>query len=181
MDNLLADGALLACLVLALLFGWQNGMIKVLAGVGSLVLAYQVARSWSGLIAQTLTASVDLLSPSSSNGQMANFLSLFIDTGALANWLVELVLFIIIFILVRWLVRALAKVLTGVLGGSLLGKINRALGAVLAVVLMAALILIAIEIVLPAASRMGLGSGVLFFLSGSRWILPYLYGLEALL
>ena len=174
MNSLLVDIILVAFLICALIWGWQRGLIKVLAGVGSLILAYQIARNWSAIAAEIITSRATVLQPGHQAEPLSHLLSLFIDTGAMANRLVEIVLFIILFILIRWVVRAIARLLTGVLGGGILGKVNKALGSVSAVILGGILILIVVQIILPALAGLGLGSGLLHYLTASRWVIPSL-------
>ena len=172
MDTMMVDGVLIALLIFALFWGWQNGLIKVLAGPGSVILAYQIARNFSSVAAELLTAPSAAAQPQSQDQPLIHLLSLFIDTGAIANRLVEIVLFIVLFILIRWLVRKAAGLLTGVLGSGVLSKSNKALGGFAAVVLAGVLILILVQIVLPALSGLGLGGGLLQYLSASRWVIP---------
>ncbi|MEG1661642.1 MAG: CvpA family protein, partial [Clostridiales bacterium] len=153
METYLPDIVLVIFLIIAFIYGWQSGTIKVLAGVGSLILAYHIARNWSGVIAEKITSSFAFLEPSTSGGQLANLLSLVINTHAFANWVVELILFVVIFVVIRWIVQIIARVLTDILSHGLLGKINCAMGAVLAVLLMGVVIVIGVEIVLPVAAN----------------------------
>lgn len=179
----MADLVLIGVLLAALLWGLQLGTIRVLAGLGAIVVAYQLARAYSGLWAAQITNQLPQLDPGSSEGQLAALVSLFVDTDALADRLVQFLLFIVIFVVVRWLIRKLAYLLTSIFGRGLLGTINRAVGAVLACVLAAALLVILHSIVLPAAANIGLDFGLtaLKFLNQSQLILPLLYSVPQLL
>ena len=82
---MLADLVLFALLMLAVFCGWQMGMIRVLGGIGAYVLGYLAAREFSAAFAERLTAAAGFLNPGTSDNEMLAFLSLFIDTGVLAN------------------------------------------------------------------------------------------------
>ena len=184
----MADVVLAALLLLALLYGWRWGTINVIAKVGSLVLAYKAARTFSALIANSLAHALPPFSGAAEAGQAASggnqllsFLSIFIDTSGAANRLLEIIVFIIIFIVVNWAVRKIAYALTSIFGRGLLGKLNSALGALVSLVLMIALIIIFTDIVLPACIEIGFGESVANFLAKSTVVLPFLQDLAALI
>lgn len=187
MDIVIADLVLAAVLLLGILYGWRLGTINVIAKIGSLVLAYQAARTFSGLIAHALVDVLPPFSPGAAAGgeqagnQLLNILSLFINTTGAANRLVEIVIFIVIFILVNWLVRKIAYALTAIFGRGLLRQLNKAIGAFIALLLTFALIIIFTDIVLPTCISMGFGSPVLAFLNDSGVLLPFMRSLPTLL
>jgi len=177
----IADIVLAAMLLLAVLYGWRSGTINVIAKVGSLVLAYQMARSLSAKIAVHLA---DIIPPASDGGEAADkalhFLSLFIDTTGAVNRIVEIIIFIIIFILVNWLVRKLARMLTELFGKGVLAKINKGIGAFLALLFMLIIIVVLAEVILPACVGMGFGDSVLAFFRSSDILLPFIEDLAGL-
>lgn len=179
----MVDMLLIGFLLLALLWGWHLGTIRVLAGLGAFIVAYQLARAYSAVWAAQITNMLPQLDPGSKEGQLVALLSLLLDTNALADRLVQILLFIVIFVVAHWLIRKLARLLTGLFGRGLLGAVNRAVGAFLSGVLAAALLLIIHAIVLPSTAAMGLeySAIALHYLNESSFILPLLYSAPLLL
>lgn len=182
------DLVLAGVLILAIVYGWRWGTINVVAKVGALVLAYDLARTYSSVFTAFL---VDMLPPlggaagsdttAESGQQLLSLLSLFIDTESVANRLLGIIVFIIIFIIVNWIVRRIAYALTGLFGRGLLGKINRAVGAFLSLVLMMAIIVIFDDIVLPTFIDMGFGTAIQEYLDRSALIMPFIRSLPSIL
>lgn len=179
----MVDMLLIGFLLLALLWGWHLGTIRVLAGLGAIIVAYQLARLYSAAWAAQLTDMLPHLDAGSKEGQLMALLSLLLNTDALANRLVQIILFIVIFVVAHWLIRKLAHLLTGLFGRGLLGAINRAVGAFLAGLLAAALLLIIHAIVLPSTANLGLeySAIALHYLNKSSFMLPLLYSAPLLL
>ncbi len=185
-----ADLVLAGVLILGILYGWRWGTINVVAKVGALVLAYQAARTFSGMIAEALVqvippfnANIEQAADGASNfgDQALNVLSLFINTSGAANRLVQIVVFIVIFILVNWLVRKIAYALTGIFGRGILGQLNKAIGAFVALLLAIVLIIVFTDIILPVCINIGFGDSVLAFLNRSAILLPFMRSLPTLL
>lgn len=166
------DWVLLVILVLAILAGYRLGTIRVVAGVGSLVLGYQVARSYSAPVAEYLTTKLPVFSPSSGAGEALGFISMFIDTTSAANRVLQIVAFVAIFIIVSWILRKIAALLTSIFGHSLLGAINSGVGAVLMLILMGLLLLIFADNILPALVEMGLSNQLLQQFDSSQAVMP---------
>ncbi|NLF80095.1 MAG: hypothetical protein GX572_02760 [Clostridia bacterium] len=179
----IADIVLAGLLVLAILYGWRWGTINVVAKVGALVLAYQVARAYSAPIAAKLVHIIpalgEQLDGASEEGgrQLLAVLSVFMDTTGMTGRLLSMVVFIIIFVVINWAVRRIAYMLTGIFGRGLLGKINRALGAFIALALMVAIIIIFDQVLLPASIGLGFGMQIETFIDSSKLIMPLIRNL----
>jgi|WetSurMetagenome_2_1015567.scaffolds.fasta_scaffold175668_2 hypothetical protein len=186
MNFSVADIVLACLLVLSILYGWRWGTINVVAKVGALVLAYNVARAYSSIIAAKLVDIIPALSnkldSASEEGEKAlALLSLFMDTSGITSKLLGMIVFIVIFVLVNWAVRRIAYTLTGIFGRGILGKINRALGAFISLVLMVAIIIIFDHVVLPACIDLGFGMQIETFLNSSKLIMPLINNLPSLI
>ena len=107
MNANIVDLVLFVILILAIIYGWRQGTINVVAKVGALVLAYNAARAFSSIIATNLVTILPSLGQANNaettaagGKQLLAFLSLFIDTTGIANRLLEIIVFIIIFVVV---------------------------------------------------------------------------------
>jgi uncharacterized membrane protein required for colicin V production len=167
----MVDLILLAILLLALLWGWFRGGIRVLAGLGAIIVAFQVARYYAQFWAQPV---VNNLPPPGGESRLVNLVTMFVDADVLAVRAVQVVLFIVIFVLTRWLINKLAALISGLFGGSVLGTINRIFGALLGGVIMGVLIALIHGVVLTAVGELGfdLAFAGQEFLERSRFVLP---------
>lgn len=176
----MVDLILLAVLLLGLLWGWFRGGMRVLAGLGALIIAFQVARYYSQFWAQPV---VNRLPPPGSEGKLINLITMFVDADVFAVHVVQVVLFIVIFILTRWLINKLAALLTGLLGNGLIGVINRVFGAVLGGVIISLAIVLIHREALTAIG--GLGFDMAFaaqdYLEQSHFMLPLIYFVPSML
>ncbi len=166
------DWVLLVILVLAILAGYRMGTIRVIAGVGSLILGYEFARSFSAPVAEYLTTLLPVFKPSTGAGEAMSFISMFIDTTSAANRLLQIIAFVAIFIIVSWVLRKIAALLTSAFGHSLLGAINSGVGAVLMLILIGLLLLIFADNILPALVEMGLSKQLLVQFDSSKAVMP---------
>lgn len=176
----LADIVIIVYLALGLIIGWRSGTIRVIAGLGSLVIGYWAAREFSALFAAQLTRSIPALTPSGGD-DLLSLLSLFIDTGAIANRFVQMVAFIIIFIVVTYLIRRLAGLLDGILRGTILGAINSILGAACAFGISLLIFNFAFGVVLPIFSENQTIQNVLDFIAEATVMLPLMGDLQELI
>ena len=177
----LADIVLILILLFGIGVGWNSGIIRVLAGIGAIVLGYILARNFSALIAAELTKSVPGLNPAESGNGLAKLLSLIIDTNAIANHFIQIIVFIVLFVVVRWVVRKLANLLSSFFRGGLLGLLNKALGAFVCFFLFAILINVAVDIVLPILSGIEFVAATITFFHSSKVVLPLIYALPLIL
>jgi uncharacterized membrane protein required for colicin V production len=170
----MVDLILLIILLLALLWGWFKGGVRVLAGLGALIIAYQVARYYSVFWAQPV---INMLPEQGSHSKLVDLITMFIDADVLALYAVRVVLFIIIFILTRWLINKLATLITGLFGSSVLGVINRVFGALLGGVIIALAIFYLHGIALPAIGDLGFDVAYTAqdIFEQSRFVLPLVY------
>lgn len=182
-----ADIVLAGLLILAVLYGWRWGTINVVAKVGALVLAYNVARAYSASVAAQLVHIIPALgsqldaTAEEGGQQVLALLSLFMDTTGITSRLLTMAVFIVIFVVINWAVRRIAYTLTGIFGRGLLGKINRALGAFIALALMVAIIIIFDHVLLPACIGLGFGTKIEAFIDGSKVIMPLIQNLPSLI
>ncbi|MCL1817168.1 MAG: CvpA family protein [Clostridiales bacterium] len=176
----MVDLILLAVLLLALLWGWFRGGMRMLAGLGALIIAFQVARYYSALFAAPM---VNLLPEPGGQSTLMNLITMFVDADVLATRLVQIVLFIIIFLLTRWLINKLASLMTGLFGGSAVGILNRVLGALLCGTVMAVAIYLIHSEVLAAIAELDLDIALAAqeFIERSHFILPLIYVVPRLL
>lgn len=174
------DLILLVLVLLGLLWGWFKGGMRVLAGLGALIIAFQMAlyysRFWSGPM-------LNLLPPADTPGKLMTLINMFIEPDVLAIRVVQVILFIIIFVLTRWLINKLASLLTGLLGGSILGVLNRVFGAVMGGLIIALLIVLIHKEALPFIGNMGFDMAFLAqeFLEQSKFVLPLVYAVPNML
>ncbi len=169
-----ADWVLLVILLLAFFIGWRVGTIRVIAGIGAIILGYQVARGFSSTLAVEVTKRIPSLLPSDSDA--STLLSLFIDTTVITNHIVQIVIFVILFALVFWLVRWIAGVISKAFQGTFLGSLNSILGAFLCLLAMIILINFTAN---PGFTK--LFPSVLAYLLQSQVVLPFVYSLPSLL
>lgn len=177
----LSDWVLLGCLGLSIFIGWRVGTIKVVGNFGSLVLGYFIARDFSAAFAAKATQSLPVFSPSQGSQEVLPFLSLFIDTSAVANRFLQILAFAIIFIVVSYLIRKIIHLLDGVFKGTVLGVVNSVLGAACALVLFVLAFQIAFYFVLPVFEDSLQIRALLDFIAQSRLVLPWLGDFEHLL
>ena len=176
-----ADITLVVCLVLSVVIGASLGTIKVVSGLGALVIAYKVARVFSATIATAVTAAMPQLVPSSGSGDLLRFLSIFIETTAVANRVVQIVAFIVLFIVVSWLVRKIAHLLSGLFRGTVLGVINSAIGALCAVCVFILLFNIVFTNILPVFAATPAVASTYAFLGEAKIVLPLLGDFNAMI
>ena len=170
----MVDLILLAVLLLGLLWGWFRGGVRVLAGLGALIIAFQVARYCSVFWAAPV---INMLPEPGGQGTLIKLITDFVEADLLVTYVVRVVLFIVIFVLTRWLINKLAALLTGLLGGSIIGIVNRVCGAVLGGMIVAlAIFFIHVQVL---AIIVELDPDIAFtaqdFLEQSRFMLPLLY------
>ena len=168
------DLILLVIVLLALLWGWFRGGVRVLAGLGALIVAFQVARYYSVFWAAPV---VSILPEPSGQGGLMDLLTMFVDADVVALRIVQVVLFIIIFILTRWLINKLAALFTGLLGSSILAVINRVFGALLCGMIISILIMLIHRDLLTLIGNMGfdLAFSAQEYLERSQFVLPLIY------
>ena len=165
-----ADWVLLVILLLAFFIGWRVGTIRVVGGIGALILGYQVARGFSSTLAVEVTKKIPSLLPTDSDASV--LLSLFIDTSVVTNHIVQIVIFLLLFVFVFWLVRWIAGIISKAFRGTFLGSLDSILGAFLC--------LLAIIILLNYTANPGFAKlfpSVLAYLLQSQVILPFVYSL----
>ncbi|MCL1974894.1 MAG: CvpA family protein [Firmicutes bacterium] len=176
----MVDLILLGLLLLALLWGWFRGGVRMLAGLGALIIAFQVARYYSASWAAPM---VNMLPEPGGQSTIINLITMFVDADVLAIRVVQVVLFVIIFILTRWLINKLASLLSGLIGGSILGVVNRVLGALLCGVIMALIVFYIHSELLAAIAELDLDIALAAqeFIERSHFVLPLIYVLPRLL
>jgi uncharacterized membrane protein required for colicin V production len=167
----LADIVLIIYLLLAVFIGFRSGIIKVAGGIGAFICAYWIAREFSALFAEQVSRSIPALSPGSGQ-EFIKILSLFIDTDAIANRLVQLISFAIIFIVAAYIIRLIAGFLDSVLRGTILGKLNSVLGAALGFVAAVLLFNLLFAIVLPVLDTNEYAVKLSEFLLKAKIMLP---------
>ena len=170
----MVDLILLGVLLLALLWGWFKGGIRVVAGLGGLIIGFQVARYYSVYWAAPV---VEMLPESSNQSGLLNLITMFMDADVLATFLVQVVVFILVFVLTRWLINKLASLLTSLFGGSILDVINRVCGAMLGGAILAVAIIFTYKDILTAIGELGFDIAFTAqeFLEHSQFVLPLLY------
>ncbi len=169
-----ADWLLLGLLVLALFCGWRVGSIRVVAGCGSVIIGYQLAREFSAAFALRVTQSWPNLAPSGQEGDLLQMLSLLIDTNTVANRLVQTAAFVVIFVVAVYLIRKLAHLLDGVFRGTILGVVNNALGAVCALAVFILGLQILLSYLFPVLDSNETVLAVERFLLQSQTVLPWI-------
>ena len=173
----LADLAIILYLAVALYIGWKVGTIRVVAGLGSWVVGYWVARKFSALFAAQLTKSLPFLN-AGGEGELSRFLSLFINTDAAANRLVQLIAFGILLVVVAYLIRKIAHLLDGVFRGTFLGVINSVLGAACSFAIGIMLFNMVFIVFLPVFATNQVVVNILGFMAEARLMLPLLGDFE---
>ena len=170
---MLADLVLFALLLLAVFCGWQLGMIRVLGGIGSYVLGYLAARKFSAAFAERLTESVGFIKPDMSDNELWSFLSLFIDTGVLANRIIQTLAFVVIFIVVVFLIKKLVLLLHSVFKGTVLGGVDSFFGAFCLLVIFVVFINIYLLVIVPVFGESL--TAVTDFIKQSQVVLPLIF------
>ncbi|MGI5892187.1 MAG: CvpA family protein [Bacillota bacterium] len=172
-----ADWVLLAFSLLSILIGWNSGTIKILAGVGSLILGWQAARTFAAYLAGWLSKLVGGASSTVSDASVWNALYLFLDSTSVLEKIFYIVAFIIIFVLVIFIIRCIASALDRVMRGSVLGLLNSAVGAFFGLLIFAIIINFLWTIFLPLFGNTGVLLDLKLFLGASQHILPLLLGM----
>ena len=170
----MVDLILLIILLLALLWGWFKGGVRVLAGLGAIIIAYQVARYYSVFWAQPV---LNWLPQPGGQSKLVDLITMFMDADVLALYIVRVVLFIVIFILTRWLINKLATLITGLFGGSVFGVLNRVFGALLGGAIISLAIFYIHKEALPAIGNLGFDIAYTAqdVLEQSQFVLPLVY------
>ncbi len=176
-----ADIILILCLLLCLFIGYRVGTIKVVAGIGSFVIGYYAARSFSAAFAAMATQAMPAIAPGRGTTELSFLFPLFIDTNTFANRFLQMIAFIIIFIVISYIIRKLAHLLDGVFRGTILGAVNGALGAACALVVFVLLFNIFFNFVVPVFDNNAKIGAVRDFIIQSKIVLPYLGDFEHLL
>ena len=166
------DLVLILIVLLSFYIGWKTGMIRILAGIGSLILGYQAARIFSAVLAEKITSAIPALTPPTEQSGIMDYLFLIINTETVANRIVQVVAFIIIFIVVGLIVRWLASILDKLFHGTILGAANGLLGAVAGVIVIVLLFNFAYAILLPTFNDSERVVGVLSYFQRSELVLP---------
>ncbi|MEG1500672.1 MAG: CvpA family protein [Clostridiales bacterium] len=170
----LADFVLLALLVLSFYGGWRTGTIKVVAGIGSLILGYDLARKYSTDFAVYVTEAMPVLTPSGQGNDFMDLLYVFIDTNAVANRIVQVLAFAIIFTVVVFLVKKFAHFFDGIFRGTFLGFINSFLGALCSLALFVLAFNIVMNYFFPVFNDNSLLAQAESFIRQSKMILPFI-------
>jgi len=170
---MLADLVLFALLLLAVFCGWRLGMIRVLGGIGAYVLGYLAAREFSAAFAERLTAASGFLNPGTSENELLGFLSLFIDTGVLANRIIQTLAFVVIFIVVVFLIKQLVRLLHGVFKGTVLGGVDSVFGAFCLLVIFVILVNIYLLVIVPVFGEHLIV--ITDFINQSQMVLPLIF------
>lgn len=174
MNLVQADWILAVILLLGILIGWKTGAIKVVAGIGSLIIGYTIAREYSASIAAALSSYIPALTTDKSNS-VFTVLSLLIDTNAVANRAVQVIVFIILFVVVVWVIRRLAGLLDKVFRGTLVGAVNGALGAFFCLVIFMILLNVFDTTVFPfLAKNNNSAQTALNYLEDSQVVMPFI-------
>lgn len=166
------DLVLILIVLLSFYIGWKTGMIRLLAGIGSLILGYEAARVFSSVLAEKITEAIPALTPPAEQSGIMDYLFLIINTETVANRIVQVVAFIIIFIVVGLIVRWLASLLDKIFRGTILGAANGFLGAVAGVIVIVLIFNFAYAILLPTFSNSERLVGFLAYFQRSELILP---------
>lgn len=170
-----SDIILAILLILAMMYGWHRGLLRVLGGVGGLVIAFMLARKLSATLIPFL---LQLLPPGEAVGTASAWqtvLAQLFYSNSLLGRIVELILFILLFGIITWLIHFLVGFTTRVLNLTPLGFVNRFLG-LLAGFLVMAFLLSALSLWLVPAFAAGKTSGFWLVLSNmftsSQYLLP---------
>lgn len=169
------DVVLFALLAVAVLYGYDRGVIRVCGSVGSVFIGYYAARVYSTKVAIYVSNEFSLLPAAPPEDSTLYALSLLIDTDAAVNRLVQIAAFIIIFFVTIWLVRALSKLISDTVEHGFIGKLNTLLGMVAAALVLTAALIVVEAVILPACVQLGFGQSALDFLHSSNYVLPFLY------
>ena len=175
----MVDLILLVIVLLALLWGWFSGSVRLLAGLGALFVAYQVARYsslfWAAPVANMLTQQ-------EGQSKLMDLATMFVDADVLTTRVVQVVLFVIIFILTRWLINKMASLTTNLFGGSIVGTINRVFGALLggAVVSLLVFFIHTVALTFIGESGLDLAFTAQDILQQSKFVLPLMYNVPHL-
>lgn len=123
-----SDIILAILLILAMMYGWHRGLLRVLGGVGGLVIAFMLARKLSATLIPFL---LQLLPPGEMVGTASAWQTVFEQlfySNSLLGRIVELILFVLLFGIITWLIHFLVGFITRVLNLTPLGFVNRFLG-----------------------------------------------------
>ena len=177
----LSDLILAAFLILALIGGWRAGTVRVLSRFAAIIIAYTVARMFSGWLAWLVQGWLPHFAPATEAGEkLLVLLYLFCDVDGMVARLLGFVAFIVLFLVTMWLVKRIANLISDAFGHGLLGHIDSFLGAVVSVIIASVALLLFDDILFPVLAQLGL-SGPQDFMDGSRLVLPELYRLLRLL
>ncbi len=98
-----------------MMYGWHRGLLRVLGGVGGLVIAFMLARKLSATLIPFL---LQLLPPGEAAGTASAWqtvLAQLFYSNSLLGRIVELILFILLFGIITWLIHFLVGFTTRVL------------------------------------------------------------------
>lgn len=167
----MTDIILIACLLLIAALGWKSGAINMLGSLGSWIVGYLCARSFSSALALIITERFPSIAPAIEKSSTSQFISMFIDLDVAANRIVQILCFIVLFIVVAFLVRKLCKLISKLFDGTLLGLLNSGLGAALGLFLGILLLGIVVEIALPALSSFDWSITAMEFFAKSEFVM----------
>lgn len=170
----IADWVLLAGSLLSILIGWNSGTIRILAGLGSLILGWQAARAFAYYLASWFSQLVGGASSATSEGGVWNSIYLFLDGSSILDKIFYVIAFIIIFVLVVFIIRRIASALSRILKSTILGLLDRAVGAFFGIFIFAIILNIICTMILPFLGDSGVFLDLKVFLNSSQYILPWL-------
>ncbi|MBQ9992726.1 MAG: CvpA family protein [Firmicutes bacterium] len=171
----MSDLVIILVILLIAALGWKSGAINILGSLGSWIVGYLAARSFSATLAVLVTEKFPSLMPDPSSSDTAQLISMFIDMDVMANRIVQILCFIVIFIVASFLVRKICSLISGMFSGTLLGMVNGAIGAGLGFCFSILLLGIAVEIVLPALSSMDWAVSTMQFFAKSQIMMGFVH------
>jgi len=180
------DLIMIIMLALIIFLGWRRGALRVLANIGSLFVAFLLARFLSGHLAAFFSRLLPVFDPAGGENQFLSIIALFIDTNVLANYIIRSVLFVIVFVVVTWLIRKLASFLTSLINFGIFGIVNKALGAIFAGVITLFILFFLHSMALPFMANLGAEIGldygfmVIDYIDRTKIVLPLVYALPHL-
>jgi len=133
------DLILAVFLLIGLIWGYKCGIIRCLAGFGSIIISLVLARRFTPYFGNWLNQKIgleDKLASLPNEGIWPLFKTFFVSDSVI-GWVMEALAFIILFFIFTWLLRILFGFISKALDATPLGFINRVLGMLVGLVFVA--------------------------------------------
>ncbi len=126
---MLGDIILGVLLILAMMWGWHKGFLRILGGIGGIFLAILLARRLSAVLVPYLIKLLpEAATPASATNTWQILLKQLFYSSSVPGHVAELVLAVVLFAVIYFIIHLLVSLVSRVLNLTFLGFFNRILG-----------------------------------------------------